>query len=84
MKEIVICMGSSCFARGNARNVELAEAFLAEHPEVAVRLDLRGGLCCDRCADGPNVAVDGVVHTRVDEPALKAILESALREAGEP
>jgi len=84
MKEIVICMGSSCFARGNARNVELAEAFLAEHPEVGARIDLRGGLCCDRCADGPNVVVDGVVHTRVDEPALKAILENALREAGEP
>ena len=63
MKTIVICMGSSCFARGNARNVELAEAFLDAHPEIEARVDLRGGLCCDRCADGPNVVVDGTVIT---------------------
>ena len=78
MKRIVICMGSSCFARGNARNVELAEAFLEAHPEVEARVDLRGGLCCDRCADGPNVVVDGVVHTRVDEPAMRALLGALL------
>lgn len=78
MKRIVICMGSSCFARGNARNVELAEAFLDAHPEIEARVDLRGGLCCDRCADGPNVVVDGVVHARVDEPAMRALLGALL------
>ena len=78
MKTIVICMGSSCFARGNARNVELAEAFLDAHPEIEARVDLRGGLCCDRCSDGPNVVVDGVVHTRVDEPAMRALLDGLL------
>ena len=78
MKTIVICMGSSCFARGNARNVELAEAFLDAHPEIEARVDLRGGLCCDRCADGPNVVVDGTVPTRVDEPAMRAILDGLL------
>ncbi|MBQ9726986.1 MAG: (2Fe-2S) ferredoxin domain-containing protein [Kiritimatiellae bacterium] len=78
MKTIVICMGSSCFARGNARNVELAEAFLDSHPEIEARVDLRGGLCCDRCADGPNVVVDGTVHTRVDEPAMRTILDGLL------
>jgi NADH:ubiquinone oxidoreductase subunit E len=78
MKTIVICMGSSCFARGNARNVELAEAFLDAHPEIEARVDLRGGLCCDRCADGPNVVVDCTVHTRVDEPAMRAILDGLL------
>ena len=78
MKTIVICMGSSCFARGNARNVELAEDFLDAHPEIEARVDLRGGLCCDRCADGPNVVVDGTVHTRVDEPAMRAILDGLL------
>ena len=81
MKSIVICMGSSCFARGNARNVELAETFLDEHPEVSARVDLRGGLCCDRCADGPNVVVDGVVHTRVDESAMRTLLRGLLPQA---
>ena len=76
MKTIVICMGSSCFARGNARNVELAEAFLDAHPELEARVDLRGGLCCDRCAEGPNVIIDDVVHTRVDEAAMRALLDS--------
>ena len=76
MKTIVICMGSSCFARGNARNVELAEEFLDKHPEVNASVDLRGGLCCDRCAEGPNVIIDDVVHTRVDEAAMRALLDS--------
>jgi|GEM_PF-4555772 hypothetical protein len=28
---IVICIGSSCFSRGNAGNVEIAERYLEEH-----------------------------------------------------
>ena len=74
--QITICMGSSCFARGNARNVELAEEFLDKHPEVNASVDLRGGLCCDRCAEGPNVIIDDIVHTRVDEAAMRALLDS--------
>ena len=58
------------------RNVELAEAFLDSHPEIEARVDLRGGLCCDRCAEGPNVIIDDVVHTRVDETAMRALLDS--------
>ena len=29
--EIVICMGSSCFARGNEENLRIIESFIAEN-----------------------------------------------------
>ena len=79
MKEIVICLGSSCFARGNAKNVEVAEAFLKEHNlQDDASIDVRGGLCCDRCADGPNVVIDGKVYSHVDPNAMQDILTREL------
>lgn len=29
--KIVICLGSSCFARGNEENIRVVEAYLAEN-----------------------------------------------------
>lgn len=53
--EITVCMGSSCFARGNATNLELIEKYLREHPGGRVRL--KGCHCMDECADGPSIKI---------------------------
>ena len=37
--EITVCMGSSCFARGNATNLDIIEKYLREHPAGRVRLE---------------------------------------------
>ena len=64
---IVICMGSSCFARGNEKTVEACESFLAERGlKDEVDVDLGASLCTGHCAEGPVVVVDGKVYTHVD------------------
>ncbi|MCR5413742.1 MAG: (2Fe-2S) ferredoxin domain-containing protein [Kiritimatiellae bacterium] len=79
--KITICMGSSCFARGNERNLAFVEEFLEKRglkDEVDVELD--GSLCTGNCASGPVVIVDGKVHTRVDRGLMGDVLESLFPE----
>lgn len=54
---VTLCMGSSCFARGNRSLVD------ALQDEVAARgwenqVEIRGSLCQGRCAEGPTIQVD--------------------------
>jgi len=82
MHEIVICVGSSCFARGNEKNVAFAEKWLAEHGlRDDVDVSLSGSLCTGNCAIGPVVIVDGKTHTRVDEGAMLDILTTLFPDA---
>ena len=74
--KIVICMGSSCFARGNEKTVEACEDFLAERGlKDEVDVDLGASLCTGHCAEGPVVVVDGKVYTHVDPLVMRDILE---------
>ena len=73
---ITICMGSSCFARGNEKNVTLCERFLAARGlRDEVDVVLGASLCTGNCAQGPVVIVDGRVHTHVDEGVMTDLLE---------
>ncbi len=73
--KITICMGSSCFARGNERNLAVCEAYLDAHGlKDEVDLELSGSLCTGNCADGPIVIVDDRVYRRVDRGVMSDIL----------
>ena len=74
--KIVICMGSSCCARGNEKTVEACESFLAERGlKDEIDVDLGASLCTGHCAEGPVVVVDGKVYTHVDPLVMRDILE---------
>lgn len=71
---IKVCMGSSCFARGNAKNLKLIQKFLEEnHLDAAV--ELTGLRCCDNCSKGPNIAIDNEEFNNIDQGTLLDILE---------
>lgn len=75
MRKIVICIGSSCYSRGNAKNVETAERFLAERGlKDDVDVDLSGSLCTGNCSDGPIVIADGKIHRHVDRQVMLDLL----------
>ena len=72
---IVICMGSSCFARGNEKTVEACESFLEERGlRAEVDVDLGAILCTGNCVDGPIVIVDGKIYKHVDPLMMRDIL----------
>ena len=81
--KIVICMGSSCFARGNEKTVEACESFLAARGlKDEVDVDLGASLCTGNCADGPIVVVDGKIYKHVDPLVMRDILEATFPEKG--
>ena len=74
---ITLCMGSSCFARGNEKNLALCEKFLDAHGlQDEVDLVLGACLCKGRCSEGPVVVIDGKAHTSVDEGVMSDLLEN--------
>lgn len=72
--EIVICMGSSCFSRGNSKNLGVIQDYLQAHG-LQADVKLVGHLCQNLCKEGPNLVVNGQAHHRVDSAALASILE---------
>lgn len=72
--EIKVCMGSSCFARGNVDNLSYIETFLKDNG-IDAQVELVGALCEENCATGPHIYVDNVNYDEVDEEKLKTILE---------
>jgi len=72
--EIVICMGSSCFARGNSRNLELLQAFLKRRG-LEEEVLLRGSRCEGHCLVGPNITIRGETFNRVFPENLEELLE---------
>ena len=71
--KIEICMGSSCFSRGNNRNIEVIQQHLAAREGVASGA-LVGHLCLGHCKSGPNVTIDGQPFHAVDPTAIAGLL----------
>ena len=72
-----ICMGSSCFARGNKRNLKIIEEYLREH---SIDCKLSGRACAGNCNAGPNISIDGENFERVDSEALIDLLDAKLKD----
>ena len=79
--KIVICIGSSCYTRGNAKNVEITEKFLEDHHlKDDIDIDISGGLCMGHCADGPNVMINEKLHNHVDSGVMLDLLNELYPE----
>jgi NADH:ubiquinone oxidoreductase subunit E len=73
-QKIMICMGSSCFARGNEDNLRLIEDYIEEH-QLGDRIELSGRCCAKQCAEGPNISIDGVLYNGVSKEKLLKLLD---------
>ena len=73
-KTITICMGSSCYARGNAFNVEAIQTWLRNH-RMDAHIDLGGTLCEGRCREGPILKIGSAIYTKVNSASVSDILE---------
>lgn len=77
-KTIAICMGSSCYARGNARNADIIQRWL-KREGVEADVEFTGTLCEGLCREGPNLRIGDKVYRGVDPAAIEDILEHELR-----
>ncbi len=77
---IVICMGSSCFARGNREHLELIENYLQDSG-LAAAVAFSGCRCRGECGSGPNVEINGTLHQGIDAGTLLDLLEYHFADA---
>jgi NADH:ubiquinone oxidoreductase subunit E len=75
--KITVCMGSSCFARGNAENLAFIENFIKEN-NLDAKIDLCGSRCENKCAIGPNIIINEKPYQEVDIDKLVNILNDLL------
>lgn len=73
--DITICLGSSCFSRGNRDTLELIKSYLKEHG-LEGKVFFRGDLCDGLCEHGPILKIDGKVYKHVTPENIYEILNS--------
>lgn len=75
---INICLGSSCFSRGNNANVDVVKKYLREH-DLEAEVTFSGRLCENMCARGPVVVINGKVYEQVSLSKLYKILQEEFK-----
>lgn len=73
-KELVICLGSSCFARGNKQLVKIVNNYLLDR-SLLNEVHFHGERCFGQCASGPSLKLDGIIKEKQDEESLIALLD---------
>ena len=73
--EIKICMGSSCFARGNADNLEFIENNIKEK-NLDAQIELYGPSCENICDKGPNIMINDKVYNNITQEKIVELLRS--------
>lgn len=74
---IVICMGSSCFSRGNKKLVRMIQDFLKEN-HLEDEVTLKGAHCMTQCDKGPIMKVNDELVYNITEETLLDSLEQRL------
>ena len=71
--EIVICLGSSCFSRGNKHTVKVIDDWLKEK-RLRDKVYYHGSHCFASCEKGPMLKVAGTLYDNVNaEKALQIL-----------
>lgn len=78
-KTMKICLGSSCFARGNKLILQTIKAFIVKH-NLQDELDFRGSHCFGKCQHGPNLNIDGVYFHNISPENIEEVLRENLLE----
>lgn len=73
-RRIRICMGSSCFSRGNKQNLPIIQQFLDENG-ISAEVEITGSLCRELCSQGPMITIDDRDYFHTDPSALISLLK---------
>ena len=62
---ITICLGSSCYRRGNQTILEVIKNYLTEN-NLSNDVEFKGQLCTGKCTEGPHISIDGTDYSGLD------------------
>jgi NADH:ubiquinone oxidoreductase subunit E len=71
---IQICMGSSCFSRGNNKTLKAIQHYLKEH-NLEGEVVLKGNHCFGDCSRGPILKINNTLHEQVNSGNVVELLE---------
>lgn len=74
---IKICLGSSCFSRGNNANIDVIKKYLKDNG-LEAEISFSGRLCEGMCGKGPIICIDDKVYEEVNLSRLHKILQEEL------
>jgi len=75
--EMQICLGSSCFSRGNKDVVNFIREYLRKN-HLDDKVIFKGARCMGLCSNGPNLNINGVTIEGVTISKIEGILEKEL------
>lgn len=74
---VELCMGSSCFARGNSLALSDLESYIEDN-NLGEKVELVGHLCLGKCNSGPHVMINCVEYSAVSSDCVIDLLEKEL------
>ena len=78
--KVELCMGSSCFARGNSGILSDLEGFISENG-LEDRVELEGHLCLGKCNSGPHITIGGKEFSGISDSSCAIdLVRKALEE----
>ena len=75
--EMQICLGSSCFSRGNKDVVMFIRDYIRRN-HLDDKIIFKGARCMGHCSNGPSLNINGVVIEGVTLSQIESILEKEL------
>lgn len=72
-----ICLGSSCFSRGNKEVVTFIREYLKKN-HIDDRVIFKGARCMGNCSNGPNLRINDKLREGVTLSRIEQILEKDL------
>ncbi len=72
--EMQICLGSSCFSRGNKDVVMFIKEYLKKN-HLDDKVIFKGSRCMGGCSNGPNLNINGTNIEGVTVSKIEGILE---------
>jgi len=76
---IKICLGSSCFSRGNAKTLDIIKNYLKKDESFKL-IEFKGKLCAGSCSEGPVIFIDDVKYTSINADNITDILDQHLMQ----
>jgi NADH:ubiquinone oxidoreductase subunit E len=77
--QINLCLGSSCFARGNQEIITLIKKYI-EKKNIGDWVEFKGDHCFSNCSNGPNMFVGATLFQQINRKNINKILDHALAE----
>lgn len=75
MAVVKVCLGSSCYIRGNDKTLAFLQEYI-EKNKKEIQIELVGCRCANLCQNGPNIFIDDKKYSHPTQDELVRILEA--------